>query len=702
MGRTERILTAAILLFAGWMVVHPLGIASDDAYRDNDWMTDRTFDVLARDALLTHHQLPLRSHQLGGGYPTIGHPFDGTLSPTLLPTLVFGDVIGVKIVIALLLLLGSWGMWGLARGWLGVGKPVAALAVLAFAFAGWVPSMLLVGFYPQALYLVAPALLRLLWVDVEQRPRRSILLAGGVLYLLLAQAGNAALAVAWFVALATWLKTAADEHPALVVPALLAWAAVAGPLAVSRELEGHPALIGVGAVVAAGLVLGIPKMRAAAKAMGPHAARGLAVGAIAIVLGLGKIVAVSDLLDRGEYVHELSWGYELWFPRLPHGEPDGRVFRMPGFDPPPYADPDFFMGLDELAEGLHGRVPREGEYSPFPPPSGAGPMEERPFGIAEREYMWIGLTAPVALLALVGLGAGRRRAVLATSGACVAGVCLGPHLLPDLHFLLVKGLPGFDSIVQPIKYFGFFLVPVGALAAAGVYDRWAPADPRAAYGIVAALAAWPFVQSGTALMERFEHPVDVEREASFSQLVHVGHPDWVAEEPVEIERWGREWGLRELARPAGFREYEIVKRGLGIVDWYGTVELPERAVPKTYVTPSGETLANPRYEGAEVRVGGGEGTVESWDIGPTTLRATVTTTGDARVTFNQSWMEEFVSNTGEVRDDAGLVAVDLSGAGTHDVEVVWRPGRILAAIGASLVAAVAWLLLLIADVRRAS
>ncbi|MCP4870495.1 MAG: hypothetical protein GY898_17465 [Proteobacteria bacterium] len=707
MTRTHWILAAAIVAFAAWSLVHPMGIASDDAYRDNDWFTDRMFDAAAREALLTHHQLPIRSHQLGGGYPTIGHPFDGSWAPTLLPTLLLGDVLGVKVVLALLLLIGSWGMWGLARSWLGVGPPAAALAALAFAYSGWLPSMWLVGFYPQVLYLLTPALLRLFWIESEERPRSSILLAGFLLFLLLQQAGNAALAVAWFVGVATWLKTTSDEHPALVIPATLALIGVTAPLAIRSELAllaeseaGVPGGVGaiafgVGWGLAATLILGIPGMRRAAAAMKPWVLRGAALGAIALLLGIGKLVAVDDLLDRGEYVHELSWGYEMWFPRLPHGEPDGRILRFPRFSgadsAPPYRDPDFFMGLGELGRGLLQRVPAEGEYSPYPPPTGAGEVLERPFGVAEGEYTYIGLTAPILLLALIGVGVGRRRAVLGCCFVVVAGICLGPNGPPDLHFLMVKGLPRFESIVQPIKYFGFFIVPVAALLAAGALDRFAQGDrERLAWMALPLLLAWPFVQNGMALLERFEHPVEPWPAEEFWQSVQVGHPDWVHEEPVEIERWGREWAIRELARPEGYREYEAIKRGIGIIDWYGTVELPERAIPYQYVTPTGERIDNPRYPGREAWLSGGEGLIHDLAMGPTRMSATVISDGDVRIVFNQSWMAEMVATGGELRDDSGRVAVDVPGSGSREVMVVWRPTKILGGLAMSLLMFLLW------------
>ncbi len=696
MQRTHLLVAAGVVAFAAWMFVHPFGIGSADPYRDNDWFTDRTYDVLARDALLHHHQLPIRSHLLGGGFPTIGHPFDGSWAPTLLPVILFGDVIGVKVNLLLLMLLGAWGMWGLARGWLGVGPPAAALAALGFAFSGWLPSMMLVGFYPQCLYLLTPALLRLLWVDAEHAPRRSTLLAGFVLFLLLQQAGNATLAVAWFVGVATWLKVAADEHPGLVPVAALLLLPVAAPLAFARELEvWWP--VAAGWAAAAALLAGVPRLRRLTRSFGPHVARGLAVGVIAATLGIGKVVAVDDLLGRGEYVHELSWGYEMWFPREGHGEPDGRVVRFPRFDeenpPPPYRDPDFFMGPAELLEGLLGRVPAEGEYSPYPPPND-DPMEERPLGIAEREYMWVGLTAPLLLLALIGVVVGRRRAPLATLGVLVAGVCLGPHGPPDLHFLLVKGLPGFDRIVQPIKYFDFFFVPVLVLLAAGALDRVPRERERLAWIALPLLLAWPFVQNGPMFAERFERPVP--REATYEgPIMHVGHPDWVGQGTDEIERMGRDWAIRELARPVGTREYEGARSRFGVIDWYGTVEMPERAIPRSYVTPSGELIPNPDYPGDEAWFDGG-GEVRSVELGPTRIRVEASTDGPSRLVINQNALPEFVSvGDGELSEQDGRLAVDLGDAGEHRVELVWRPTKLLAGLAGSALAFAVWLFALI-------
>lgn len=703
-ARFPRGLAWAVLALCAWAWISPLGIASDDPYRDNDWFTDRAFDVLAREAWLGG-ELPLRSHRVGGGFPTIGHPFDGAFSPTILPVLAFGDVLGVKVVLAVLWLLGAWGMWGLARGWAALSAPASAVATLAFAWAGWVPSMLLVGFYPQCFYLLVPAILRLLWVDAGPaapspaadlgRPATLLALlgAGALLTLLLLQAGNALLAVGVFLAFATWVRVGAEQPGGMVerfVLPLLLGLLVTAPQTFARELGGPaPLLLGWGA--AGALVLGLPWGRRFVRALMPWAARGAVILAVVASLGAFKLAALGDLLERGSYEHDLGYGWELWFPRDDNGARDGRIARSPWWtveDPrPPGRDSDFWNGLPELLEGLAFAVPRVGEYDAFEPDPAGLPVEARPPGVARREYLWVGLTPPVLLLAIAGLVRGRRRGELAVLAALVAGVGLGPHLLPDLHFLLVRGLPGCDRIVQPVKYFGFFLVPVLALAAGAGFEPFERRLGRRWPVAATALLAWAFVQSGARLAWRFDEPVRVERAPRFEQLASIGDPSWVGLPQQDIAEWRGRHLLRELARPPAAREYQAAKAGLGVIDWYGTVTLPEAALPARYLTPSGASFANPDYPGDEVSVARGQ--VLDWSFSPTRLRATVRIDAATSVVFNQNFDSGWVSGDGAVQDDDGRLAVGLSEPGQHVITLRYQPpvrGWLLL----SLLAAAGW------------
>ena len=124
---------AAVLFVLAALVCSPAfntpgGFVSGDAWRDNDWLNTRAFDAMAADAILTHGQLPLRNPLVGGGYPTIAHPSDGSWAPTLLPVLAFGVETGTKVNLILLLFLGGLGMFLLARDVGGLDPPAALFA----------------------------------------------------------------------------------------------------------------------------------------------------------------------------------------------------------------------------------------------------------------------------------------------------------------------------------------------------------------------------------------------------------------------------------------------------------------------------------------------------------------------------------------------------------------------------------------------
>jgi hypothetical protein len=68
-----------------------------------------------RKAILEYHTFPLRSFWFGGGYPTIGDPEDPTMNPLTLITIVFGSVIGLKVIPFIAMLIAGLATYALAR-----------------------------------------------------------------------------------------------------------------------------------------------------------------------------------------------------------------------------------------------------------------------------------------------------------------------------------------------------------------------------------------------------------------------------------------------------------------------------------------------------------------------------------------------------------------------------------------------------------
>ena len=68
-------------------------------------------------AMLRDRQLPLWNPYVNGGNVLLAHPHSPAFSPWYLPTLLFGPQLGIRIEVALLVILGATGMAALLRQW---------------------------------------------------------------------------------------------------------------------------------------------------------------------------------------------------------------------------------------------------------------------------------------------------------------------------------------------------------------------------------------------------------------------------------------------------------------------------------------------------------------------------------------------------------------------------------------------------------
>ena len=683
------LVAAAVGAFCLPMFAVPDGIASGDLFRDNDWLNCRSFDLMTRQALLEHGQLPLRSHLVGGGFPTAAHPSDGSWAPTLPAVLLLGDVLGVKVNVLAALLLGCWGVFGLARRFLGLGRGASLYAALLFGFSGWLPSMLLVGFYNQLFYMALPGALLLL-LRARGKPHR-LLLSGFLFFIALQQGGVSFPCQAFFAGVFCWLLAADDTHPERP-----AWQRLGPPLALlalllasaawARQASSPLPLVGgVLAVVAA--VAGVPRLRAHVRAMGPWALRLGLVLVVAAALGAGRLAGLEYLNQHGvRYQHT----------DVCKDEARDRVHEC------------FYRGAADLWAGLTDRAPAATEYR-----TALGRKVEP----RSNEYAWLGLTAPPLLLALIGVAlAGRRAAMLATCGLFFVAVCLGWTLPVDAHRWLTTGLPGLASVGQPIKYYTFFvLLTVVLLGAAGLHRLTArlqksrPLAARTLWVVAFALLGWPFAQNRAAFGELFRLPVQAGPRQAFHQVMQVGDPTWLSLSGPELRRRVQQGHhdqvmLRESGRPLVATEYYNVLRNVGTIDWYGTLLLPEVAVPRRYLLLDGSPAPNPRYRG-EAWTLSGKGKVRALTLRPNTIDLEVDLTGPDVVVINQSFLAGFYTDRGTVRPVAlpeqgaagarGLLGVALDRAGRHRVHLTYRPPLLVGGLAVSATALLVWLALVV-------
>ena len=678
------LLSLGVVAFCWPMVTVPQGIASGDAFRDNDWLNCRSFDLLSRQSIMQYGQFPLRSHLIGGGFPVTSHPSDGSWAPTILAVLLFGDVLGVKVNLALLFLAGTFGVYALARRWLGIPRPAAALSGLAFTFSAWAPSMLLVGFYHQAFYLLVPLILYFLLQGAGRLDR--LLWAGLLLCFLLQQGGHAFAATAYFLGLMVWLQAAYQSAPQ--APAWRRWGAPLGVLAVittslafAKGLRLHPHLWGhlsllipAAALIAVGMwTRSSPRLRAFWPHLWPWIGRlAVALGAGAL-LGAARVVGTIFLSGQGSYHTGLD-RMRYWF--MTQARDEAWVER-------------FYEGPGDLWRGLVERVPRVMSY---------GELHGRQGGNIDYEYAFLGLTAVPLALVLVALVLGRTQkhvGLMAACGVIFSLICLGWFVPPDFHFMLVWGVPWAGDLSQPLKYYNFFLllplVLMMGVGAARIASLASPGWGRSflSWGLLALLAL-PFIQNRPILGELFAIPRPAPAaKQRFHQVAMVSRPSMVPMTPAQIHQQNEQMRLRDFRRPREATEYYNIRRGVGTVDWYGTVTMAEAAIPARYITPSGQELANPRYRG-EAWTESGSGEVLSLDVRPNTIEVEVDLVGPDTVVVNQSYLSGFSASTGVLKEEPGLLHVFVESAGRHRIQLSYRPPLFIAGLALSGISLLAW------------
>ncbi len=244
MKRPALLLLLLSLGFCAPMLAHPDGARQGDGYRDEDWLHDLSFSLHLREALLEHGEFPLRSHQVGGGYPILGHPSDGSLSPFSLPFLALSPAWAARLNLVVLLWLGGLGVFGLARETLRLSEGAAFMAGGAFLLSGWLPNFMLAGFYVQSFLALAPLAL---WLILRRSGGwRSGVLAGLTLLPILLQSGNGILSTGHWLAVAGLALAARRALPRLLIAAatLLGlgaakWIALLDVLGRGRYLHGE-------------------------------------------------------------------------------------------------------------------------------------------------------------------------------------------------------------------------------------------------------------------------------------------------------------------------------------------------------------------------------------------------------------------------------------------------------------------------------
>lgn len=160
--RAAAFLPAALIVIVATLAYLPALQSGDRINQNADFFQYASRHEAVRKSLVELGTFPLRSHWLGGGFPTIGDPEDPTFNPLIVFTLVFGTVYGLKLIVYLSLLVGGLATYALARYLLGYTMWGALYAGLIYGNCLFIPMRIKSGNYNEVCAAFLPLGLLLL------------------------------------------------------------------------------------------------------------------------------------------------------------------------------------------------------------------------------------------------------------------------------------------------------------------------------------------------------------------------------------------------------------------------------------------------------------------------------------------------------------------------------------------------------------
>lgn len=136
-NKKESIAIILIVIIAASFYFPLIWGLSKTVINENDWWRNYYYAGLSRKTVIDYHQLPLRTPFMSGGYSFIGHPSDFSLSPLFVFILIFGEVIGLRILVFLIFISGALGMFYLTKYVLKYNLLGGIFSSLAFILCNW-------------------------------------------------------------------------------------------------------------------------------------------------------------------------------------------------------------------------------------------------------------------------------------------------------------------------------------------------------------------------------------------------------------------------------------------------------------------------------------------------------------------------------------------------------------------------------------
>lgn len=194
------------------MTALPTLRSQDQLSRSGDYFQYAARHEMVRKSVVEYHTLPLRSHWVGGGYPTIGDPEDPTLNPLVVLSLVFGTVKGLKLIAYFALLTGGLATYAFTRSILGYTRWGALFSGLIYGSSVFVPLRLVDGNTNEVYAAFLPLCLLLLGLACQGR-KIAILILTFVFYIMISDGKLTSLMAMFYIGILSVLALVPSTSP---------------------------------------------------------------------------------------------------------------------------------------------------------------------------------------------------------------------------------------------------------------------------------------------------------------------------------------------------------------------------------------------------------------------------------------------------------------------------------------------------------
>ena len=167
--RAFAVIPYAVIFLIVTMTALPMLQSGQLINRNIDFYQYAARHEAVRKSLLEHHAVPLRSYWLGGGYPTIADPEDPTFNPLVVLSVVFGTLMGLKLIGYVALLIGGLATYAFTYSILGYTRLGALYSGLVYGTSLFVPIRLFEGNHNEVYAAFVPLCLLLLGMACRGR-----------------------------------------------------------------------------------------------------------------------------------------------------------------------------------------------------------------------------------------------------------------------------------------------------------------------------------------------------------------------------------------------------------------------------------------------------------------------------------------------------------------------------------------------------